>query len=235
MKITFLISFLLLSLLTISAQENDRYEMLSGVKKSSALKGHWDKKFSDKNYLYGKKPAKFLEENYHYIPEGARVLDVAMSEGRNGVFLARKGYKVVGVDISSVALEKSKELAREYKVEIETVLSPMEKYEPGTESFDAIICYYYIDKKLNKKFFDWLKPGGILFYESHTTRQRKVKGHEKYELSYLLQPAELLTMFPEFRVLKYEEPLHVGEFTSSIILQKPVREKPWTSRSFMKM
>jgi tellurite methyltransferase len=130
------------------------------------------------------------------------------------------------VDISSVALQKSKELAKEYKVEIETVLSPMEKYDPGPESFDAIVCFYYIDKKLNKKFLEWLKPGGILIYESHTTRQRKVKGHEKYELSYLLQPSELLTMFPEFRVLKYEEPLHVGEFTSSIIVQKPVRQKP---------
>jgi hypothetical protein len=67
---------------------------------------------------------------------------------------------------------------------------------------------------------EWLKPGGILIYESHTDNQRKVKGNENYDKRYLLREAELLTMFPGMRVLKYEEPIHLGNYTTSIILQK---------------
>ena len=66
----------------------------------------------------------------------------------------------------------------------------------------------------------WLKPGGVLFYEAFTVRQRNVKGHRKDPIEYYLKKQELLTMFDGMRVLKYEEPLHEKKFRASIILQK---------------
>jgi 2-polyprenyl-3-methyl-5-hydroxy-6-metoxy-1,4-benzoquinol methylase len=201
-----------------------RYELLSGVRKTKDSKTFWDKKYSNTSkYVFGKKPAKFLASNYDFIPSGARVLDVGMGEGRNAVFLARKGYKVLGVDISSVAVRKARRLAQEFGVRIDTVVSSMQTYQPKDGKFDAIICFYYVDRELNKRLSKWLKPGGVLIYESHTDHQRKVKGSELYERKYLLRPSELLKMFPGFRILKYEEPLHIGEYTASIILQKPLK------------
>ena len=67
---------------------------------------------------------------------------------------------------------------------------------------------------------EWLKPGGVLIYEAYTDLQRNVKGYQKYERRYLLRPSELLKMFPNMKVLKYEEPLHQNEFQASIILLK---------------
>ena len=66
----------------------------------------------------------------------------------------------------------------------------------------------------------WLRPGGILIYEAHTENQLKIPGNEHYAPKYLLHPGELLTLFPSLKVLKYEEPLHQKEYTTSIILQK---------------
>ncbi|MGB0452387.1 MAG: class I SAM-dependent methyltransferase, partial [Bacteriovoracaceae bacterium] len=172
-------------------------------------------------YVFGKKPADFLAENYHYIPKGGKVLDVGMGEGRNAVYLARKGYKVTGVDISSVAIRKANTLANEYGVKIEAVTSSMQKFKADKESFDCIINFYYVDRKLNKKLVELLKPSGILIYESHTDNQRKVKGSEHYERRYLLRPGELLGLFPRLKILKYQEPLHEENFITSIILQKP--------------
>ncbi len=199
-----------------------RYELLSGVRKSAKknTKEFWDKKYSNAQYVFGKKPAKFLAKNYRYIPLGSSVLDMGMGEGRNAVFLARKGYKVTGIDISSVAVKKSRSLAREFGVRINGIVASLNDYPIPNKSLDAIICFYYVDRKLNKKMMDWLKPGGILIYEAYSDLQRRVRGYQEHDKRYLLRPSELLAMFPGMKILKYEEPLHEKDFPASIILQK---------------
>jgi len=199
---------------------SNRFELLSGVGKSKDIKGQWDQKYSKSEYVFGKTPAKFLATNFNYIPEGAKVLDMGMGEGRNAVFLARKGYKVTGIDISSVAVRKARALAREFDVRIDAIVASLTKYNIPKGSLDAIICFYYVERSLNKKIIEWLKPGGILIYEAHTLSQKSVKGQEHYNKNYLLKEGELLSLFSGMRVLKYEEPIHLDEFTSSIILQK---------------
>jgi len=201
----------------------NRFELLSGVRKSKDTKALWDQKYSHGTYVFGKTPAKFLAENYSYIPSGSLVLDMGMGEGRNAVFLAQKGYKVTGIDISSVAVRKARMLAREFGVRINTVVASLMEYKIAKESLDAIICFYFVERSLNKKIQEWLRPGGILIYESHTDLQRQVKGSEHYNKQYLLRPGELLHMFPSLQVLKYEEPVHLKEFTTSIILRKSLK------------
>jgi len=197
-----------------------RYELLSGSKRNSNPKQFWDRKYSAQSYIFGKAPAQFIADNYEYLPMGAKVLDMGMGEGRNAVFLARKGYQVTGIDISSVAIKKSRMLATEFGVRINAILGSLDEYKFAPSSFDAIICFYYVDRSLNKKILKWLKPGGILVFEAHTDLQAGVKGSENYEKKYMLRPGELLNMFPDMQILKYEEPLHKKEFTASIILKK---------------
>ena len=96
-----------------------------------------------------------------------------------------------------------------------------EKYKFKANSMDAIICFYYVDRNLHRRMLSWLKPGGILIYESHTDYQKNVKGSEHYSKEYLLRPTELLGMFKKIRVLKYEEPMHLKNYTASIIIRKP--------------
>ena len=44
-------------------------------------------------------PAQFLVENVDILPK-SRVLDVAMGNGRNSIYLAKLGFCVEGIDIS---------------------------------------------------------------------------------------------------------------------------------------
>lgn len=222
-KLFFLFSFIFFNCFSQErgAIKADRYELLSGVHKSKDPKGFWDKKYARTKYIFGKTPASFLAKNYDYLPANGKVLDMGMGEGRNAVFLARKGFKVTGVDISSVAIKKANLLAKEFGVRINSIVASMNHYKIPKESYDAIVCFYYVDRSLHDQMVSWLKPGGILIYESHTDLQKTVKGSENYEDRYLLRESELLTMFNGMRVLKYEEPLHQNEYTASIILQKP--------------
>ncbi len=222
MKILILVLFLMIQTVVAAPRDpisGNRFQHLTGVKTSQDSKTQWDEKYSRPTFIYGKSPAQFLAENYQYIPFEGSVLDMGMGEGRNAVFLAQKGYKVTGVDISSVAVKKSYLLAQEFGVKIKGVVASLSDYKIAPESFDAIICFYYVDRALVEKIKSWLKPGGILIYEAHTTREKnknkKVSDEETY-----LNEQELLKLFPGMRVLKYEEPLHEKEFRSSIILRK---------------
>jgi len=221
MKILF--SILLFSQIAWSARDpisGSRFQHLTGVKTSQDSKTQWDEKYSRPTFIFGKSPAEFLAENYQYIPYEGTVLDMGMGEGRNAVFLAQKGYKVTGIDISSVAVKKSYLLAQEFGVKIKGVVASLSDYKIAPGTFDAIVCFYYVDRSLVEKIKTWLRPGGILIYEAYTLREKTKKKSDSSDDSEYLREQELLKLFQGMRVLKYEEPLHEKEFRSSIILRK---------------
>jgi tellurite methyltransferase len=222
MKIAIFLSLLLTSFSWAARDpiSGSRFEHLTGVKTSQDSKTQWDEKYSRPTFIYGKSPVQFLAQNYHYIPFEGSVLDMGMGEGRNAVFLAQKGYKVTGVDISSVAVKKSYLLAQEFGVKIKGVVASLKDYKIQPNSFDAIVCFYYVDRSLIDKIKSWLKPGGVLIFEAHTTREKSRRKVESDQEEEFLKEQELLRLFPGMRVLKYEEPLHEKEFRSSIILRK---------------
>jgi tellurite methyltransferase len=223
MKTLCFLSMILFSTGLISARDpisGSRFQHLSGVKTSQDSKTQWDEKYSRPTFVYGKSPVQFLSENYQYIPYEGTVLDMGMGEGRNAVFLAQKGYKVTGVDISSVAVKKAYLLAQEFGVKIKGVVASLHDYKIAPGSFDAIVCFYYVDRSLVEKIKTWLKPGGILIYEAYTTREKVKHKRDPLGDDVYLKEQELLKLFTGMRVLKYEEPLHEKEFRSSIILRK---------------
>ena len=58
-----------------------------------------------------------LESDAWHIPHGL-ALDVATGKGRNAIFLAEMGFRVVGLDISTIALEEARRRAAEKSLEI---------------------------------------------------------------------------------------------------------------------
>lgn len=217
---------LLLLFLSLAAHARDpisgsRFQQLSGMKVSQDSKTQWDQRYSRPTFIFGKSPAQFLAENYQYIPFEGTVLDMGMGEGRNAVFLAQKGYKVTGVDLSSVAVKKSYLLAQEFGVKIKGVVASLKDYTIAPGTYDAIICFYWVDRGMVEKIKTWLKPGGVLIYEAHTYREKERDPAKRADpTDNYLKEQELLKLFPGMRVLKYEEPLHEKEFRSSIILKK---------------
>lgn len=201
--------------------DSRRYEILSGLRTSRDDRSSPDSKPVSDAFQFGKIPAKFLSRNYHYIPEGSLVLDVGMGGGRNAVFLARKGYNVTGLVNNKKLSARAQELSEQFGVRINILNEDIADYKPDQVSYDAIICFYYVDRTMHEKLVSWLRPGGILIYESYTERQLKTSFPERMGRSFLLKEGELLKLFPQMRILKYEEPLHQNNFIASIILQKP--------------
>lgn len=119
-----------------------------------------------------------------------------------------------------MAVKKANLLAQEFGVKIKGIVASLKEYKIPPQSYDAIICFYFVDRGLIEKMKSWLKPGGVLIFEAHTTRQKSQNKRSQLDDGFYLKEQELLKLFSGMRILKYEEPLHQKEFRSSIILLK---------------
>lgn len=182
-------------------------------------KARWDKLYGKhkEGYVFGKEPAGFLARNLKSLPVG-RALDIAMGEGRNAVFLAKKGFDVEGVDISAVAIRKAKRLARENGVKIRTIVADLNKYQIEAGRYDVIMVFYYLQRSLVPEIKKGLKKGGVVIFETHTMGQLK---HDKaQEKAYLLEAGELRKMFSDLEILKYEEGDDGKNAVASLVARK---------------
>lgn len=69
----------------------------------------WDERYASDEFIYGTEPNDFLAEHASLLADP--VLSLAESEGRNAVFMASLGHRVLGVDSSAVGLAKAHQLA----------------------------------------------------------------------------------------------------------------------------
>ena len=192
--------------------------LLQPVLAAEQDKIRWDKKYATKKYLFGREAIPFLQDHVDLLPKG-HVLDLAMGEGRNSVYLATKGFQVTGVDISAEGLKKAATLAAELGVTITTVVADLESYEIPANSFDVIICTYYLQRDLFPKIAAALKSGGMALIETNTMDHLQYR--PRFNKAYLLKPNELLTMLPGLRIVRYQE-VDTGQAAfASILAQKP--------------
>jgi cyclopropane fatty-acyl-phospholipid synthase-like methyltransferase len=104
------------------------------------------------------------------------VLSLCEGEGRNAVFLARRGLQVLGVDCSETGLRKAQALARSRKVTIETHLADLAEYTPGKMAFGSVISISAhlpgaVRQRLYPRIEKSLKANGIFVLEAYTENQ----------------------------------------------------------------
>jgi 2-polyprenyl-3-methyl-5-hydroxy-6-metoxy-1,4-benzoquinol methylase len=73
------------------------------------------------------------------LAAGCRILDMGCGTGRHSIELARRGFKVTGVDLSSGMLERARSGASEAGVEAEFIQGDATKWVSETP-YDAAIC-----------------------------------------------------------------------------------------------
>ena len=179
-------------------------------------KERWDNKYGTEAYIFGKEPVPFLKQNVHLLPRG-KALDIAIGEGRNGVYLATQGFEVVGLDISEKGLAKAQQLAKQNGVTIETRVVDLENYQLQKNAYDVILLMYYMQRDLWPQINDALKPGGMAIIETYNVDHLK---HQKFNSKWLLKTNELLEAFKNMKIIRYQAYEDNDQAYSSIIVQK---------------
>lgn len=183
----------------------NRYQQLTGVKKNPLAE------LSSRSNSKG--PDQFLVENYAYLPPTGEVMDINSKEGRSAIFLASKGFKVTSLQPPA---QRSK-----WKTDstqgVNWVWATLKDQGSTDLSYDIITCFEHLTLKELEKLKGWLKPGGVLLYETPNLRHPDAKLNP----AGFSRGAELLQLASKgYSLLKFQDPPHSKEFRSGIILRK---------------
>jgi SAM-dependent methyltransferase len=195
------------------------YQMVTGDD-SEEDRRQWNALFNTKTYVFGKEPARFLSDHIQLLPVG-HALDIAMAEGRNSVYLAKKGFSVDGVDYSEVAIRKAKLLARENKATINTINADLNTYTIKPESYEVIVDIQYLQRSLIPQIKRGLRHGGVVVFENYTVDQLNNALGQSLRRDYLLNRGELKELFKDFEILVYSETNDGKDAVASLIARKP--------------
>jgi SAM-dependent methyltransferase len=137
----------------------------------------WNQRYSEPGFAYGSEPNDFLAATAErFLPAGGEVLSLGEGEGRNAVFLARRGFRVTGVDTSAVGLDKAQKLALQYGVAIETVVGDLATFDLGAARWDGIVSIWChlpseLRARVHRSVVSALRPGGVFLLEAYTPAQ----------------------------------------------------------------
>jgi len=195
----------------------------------------WNERFALEAYAYGIQPNDFLKEHEVYLPRNGKVLCMAEGEGRNAVFLAKRGHQVTGVDYSEEGRVKALGLAEIEEVEIDYVISDLADYDFGIDKWDAVVFVFaHTESALRHKLYariqQSLKPDGVFLLEAYTPEQPKYGTGGPRAIDLLIPISELNEHFEGYTTIRahevereiYEGDFHTGlSSVSQFLVRKP--------------
>jgi SAM-dependent methyltransferase len=181
--------------------------------------GTWNKRFAGEDFLFGTAPNEWLREHAALWQPAQRVLCVADGEGRNSVWLARRGLRVDAFDISEVAVAKARRLADAQGVQINFAVAGCDDYAWPVAAFDGVAAIFvqFADPALRARMFAHivrcLRPGGLLVLQGYTPKQLDYRTGGPPVLSHLYTEPVLREAFADLDIIElrdYEADLAEG-------------------------
>ncbi len=131
----------------------------------------YDERYSRPGLYWGSKPtglARDVVRVVRSLPRSPRTLvDLGSGEGRDSIYFARHGYRVVGVDISSVGVRKAERRASRLGVNVRFRVGDLRTYRLSRR-VDVVFCSGALNnlpRRLRARRFEHFKamtaPGGI--------------------------------------------------------------------------
>jgi tellurite methyltransferase len=170
----------------------------------------------------------FLQAYARYVeacfPHGGAALDVAGGVGRHAVWLAQRGWRVSLIDISETAIEHARQNAAAARVQINLVTQDLTCAQLESATYDLVLVFFYLERKILPSLALTLRPGGLLIYKTYTVEAPQRGGGPSHPM-YLLEHNELLQAFGGLEILHYDEP-PVGKAVAEMVARKPLPDVP---------
>ncbi len=103
-------------------------------------------------------------DHAHRFPTSGRALELACGTGAGSLWLAERGLDVIGVDVSTVAIEAATDAARRLGLagRCRFAVADLDDGLPDTPPLDLIVCHRYRNPALYEPMLDRLVTGGLL-------------------------------------------------------------------------
>jgi SAM-dependent methyltransferase len=185
----------------------------------------WDSRYAGADYAYGEAPNAFLASLNLAGP--GRALVPGDGEGRNGVYLAERGFAVETLDLSAQGVAKARRLAARRGVKLDARQADATAWDWPVGTYDLVaLLYLHLSaparRALHADALAALKPGGGLILEAftptHLDKQRAGARGGPREAALLYAAADLredfagaqIELLQETEIDLSEGELHVG-------------------------
>jgi SAM-dependent methyltransferase len=170
----------------------------------------WDERFSQAEPVYGEQPNSYLRAQVPRLDPGAAVLVPGDGYGRNGLWLAKQGFRVHTVDLSPIGVERARKSARDTGLSLTTEQADLSTWAWPQIQFDAVFSIFLhlfpnVRSAIHSNMLRALVPGGVCVLEAFTPAQLKFSSGGPKQVD-LLYSAEILRQdFADAEILALEE------------------------------
>jgi SAM-dependent methyltransferase len=185
----------------------------------------WDERYrSEREAWLERGPRALLERFIEQLPRTGLALDAACGVAASGLLLARRGLRVIALDISEFALRLARQRARAEGLSIHTAVVDLSRACFPEAYFDVILNFRFLERATFPAYRGALKPGGWLFFETYINL-----GGNPSPREYYLEPGELKAAFEDFKIIYWEErelpasENHPDRGLASLVARKPNR------------
>lgn len=183
----------------------------------------WNEKYQNSDHLYSSEPNVFLSKSVSNFHIG-KALVPGDGDGRNGLWLARKGYSVDAFDFSEVAVRKANANAEKQSLKYRSEVLAAENFQSAQGAYDLVAIVFLhlpkdVMKTLLKKCAESLKSDGVLLIQVFSQDQLSFNSGGPKDLTLLYKPDDFRWLEGTFRSLSIEQvdcdlsegPLHTGK------------------------
>ena len=179
----------------------------------SSARTQYEKLYESEDYYWGKEPAEFLEKIIAARPprRGMKVLDIGCGEGKDAVYMAKKGYTVTAFDLTVSGIEKTLRLAEETGVRINAYVDDINTFETD-ERFEIIYSsgtLQYLHKDQIQPFFEKIEkmtnPFGLNYFNVFVEKPFIAPAPDWDEEEKLWKPGELFSWYADWRIRYIDE------------------------------
>ncbi len=168
----------------------------------------WDARYREGLYDESVRAHDLVERFAPLIPRRKPVIDVAMGQGRDALFLARSGFSVYGLERSRVAIDLACAAAGAKGVALQAVLGDARSLPFRSGRAGAVLVFSFLERAILGELLRLLAPGGILLYETFLKSQNQMGPCGPKNPDYLLDDGELFERFRSLELLFYEEGIY---------------------------
>lgn len=156
----------------------------------------WDERYGVEGYAFGDQPNDFLVEVAPMLVKGDTLM-LGDGEGRNGVWMAQQGHRIVTVDLSAVGVAKAMDLAMQRGVSIDARVGDLDSFDMGQEQWENIVSIFChepseLRRRVHANVKTALRPGGRFVLESYNAANigRGVGGPQSDDITVELSELE---------------------------------------------